>query len=67
MDTHENITYEEAFHEAKSIVDKIQNTEVSVDELSKLVDRASLLLNICKSKLKIKQAEIQEKIEKIQS
>jgi exodeoxyribonuclease VII small subunit len=43
--------YTEAFKELQSIVAEIENGQISVDELSEKVKRATTLINICKTKL----------------
>ena len=43
--------YSEAFDELQRIVSEIENGEISVDELSDKVKRATHLIRICKSKL----------------
>jgi exodeoxyribonuclease VII small subunit len=43
--------YSEAFKELQEIVNEIEQGEISVDELSDKVKRASLLIGICKAKL----------------
>lgn len=43
--------YTEAFRELQEIVAEIEQGEISVDELSEKVKRASLLIGICKAKL----------------
>jgi exodeoxyribonuclease VII small subunit len=47
----ENPTYSEAFEELQTIVTEIENGEISVDELSDKVKRATELIRICKVKL----------------
>jgi exodeoxyribonuclease VII small subunit len=47
----DNPNYSEAFKELQEIVDEIEQGEISVDELSDKVKRASLLIGICKAKL----------------
>ncbi len=44
----ENISYTEAFNELHEIVSEIEDGEISVDELSEKVKRASFLIKICK-------------------
>ena len=44
-------SYTEAFEELKKIVSEIEDGEISVDELSGKVKRASLLIKICNAKL----------------
>ena len=47
----ESINYTEAFEELQRIVSEIENGEISVDELSDKVKRATHLIRICKHKL----------------
>jgi exodeoxyribonuclease VII small subunit len=47
----ENPDYTEAFRELQSIVAEIENGQISVDELSEKVKRATMLIGICKTKL----------------
>lgn len=47
----EKITYTQAFEELQEIVSEIEKGEISVDELSSKVKRASELIKICKEKL----------------
>ncbi len=45
------ITYTEAFTELQQIVEEMENSEISIDELDAKVKRASALLKICREKL----------------
>lgn len=47
----EEINYTIAFEELQLIVQEIEEGEISVDELSIKVKRASQLIKVCKSKL----------------
>ena len=44
-------SYTEAFEELQHIVSEIESGEISVDELSEKVKRATHLIRICKAKL----------------
>jgi exodeoxyribonuclease VII small subunit len=44
-------SYKEAFEELQAIVSEIESGEISVDELSEKVKRATALIRICKLKL----------------
>ena len=44
-------SYTEAFEELQHIVSEIESGEISVDELSEKVKRATQLIRICKAKL----------------
>jgi exodeoxyribonuclease VII small subunit len=54
----ENLSYENAFNELKSILDELQNDEVSVDVLTEKVKRASELLTFCNKQLRLTEKEI---------
>jgi exodeoxyribonuclease VII small subunit len=47
----EKISYTAAFEELQQIVSEIEKGDISVDELSRKVKKASQLIKICKSKL----------------
>jgi exodeoxyribonuclease VII small subunit len=47
----EQTNYTEAFNELQEIVSEIEKGEISVDELSEKVKRASILIKTCKQKL----------------
>ncbi len=59
------ITYDLAFKELQNITQQIENSEISVDELSTLVAKATQLLEICKAKLGKTEAEVKQIIETI--
>jgi len=47
----EELSYTAAFTELEDIVRELEQGEISVDELSEKVKRASVLIKICKDKL----------------
>jgi exodeoxyribonuclease VII small subunit len=51
MSEEKNINYISAFDELQMIVKEIESGDISVDELSEKVKRASTLIAICKEKL----------------
>lgn len=53
-----NLGYTEAFDELQKIVAEIEQGEISVDELSAKVKRASELIRICKAKLTSTEEEV---------
>ena len=53
--------YTEAFTELQSLVAEIERGEISIDSLSEKVRRATILIRICKNKLK----ETEEDVNKI--
>lgn len=58
-----DVKYEDAISELEEIVDKIENSDISVDELSDKVKRASELIKVCKSILHKTDAEVQKILE----
>lgn len=58
------ITYTEAFSELQEIVKKMENADISVDELTQNIERASFLIQVCRDKLTKTEAEVNKIIEK---
>lgn len=54
----EDYTYTDAFEELQTIVSEIERGEISIDELSEKVKRASLLITVCKTKLTATEADV---------
>ena len=54
------VTYDELFTELREIVEEIENKEVSVDELSRKVRRASEIIEACKSILTKTENEVEK-------
>jgi exodeoxyribonuclease VII small subunit len=50
--------YAEAFEELQQIVEDIENGQISVDELSEKVKRATQLIRICKAKLSSTEEDV---------
>ena len=55
----EELTYTAAFEELQEIVNEIEEGEISVDELSAKVKRASVLIKVCKKKLTTTEEDVQ--------
>jgi len=58
-------TYQNAFDELQILVRKMENAEISVDELAEMIKRATLLINICKKKLTDTEEEVKSLLEKL--
>ena len=54
------IKYTEAFEELQQIVADIEDGEISVDELSVKVKRASELIKVCKTKLTSTEEDVNQ-------
>jgi len=57
--TPKKMTYKEAVSEIDQILEKIENEELDVDELSEKVKRVSSLIRFCKEKLHKTEAEVE--------
>ena len=63
----ENPNYSEAFEELQTIVAEIENGEISVDELSEKVKRATELIRICKVKLTTTEENVNKILKEIET
>lgn len=55
----DKITYSAAYEELLMIVNELEQGEISIDELSEKVKRASELIAICKEKLQATELDVQ--------
>jgi exodeoxyribonuclease VII small subunit len=62
----EKLNYTEAFNELKILIDEIEKGEISVDELSIKVKRASVLLKICKDKLSSTEEDVNQILKELE-
>lgn len=58
------MNYTEAFKELQEIVKQMENADISVDDLSQKIERAGVLIKICKEKLTKTEDEINKITEK---
>ena len=56
----QEIKYEAAFAELQSIVRRMENDELDIDQMSEQLKRAQQLIKICKDKLTITDEEIKK-------
>ena len=61
----EELSYTEAFTELEDIVRELEQGEISVDELSEKVKRASVLIKICKDKLTSTEEDVDKILEEL--
>ncbi|MCD6092125.1 MAG: exodeoxyribonuclease VII small subunit [Bacteroidales bacterium] len=52
------LTYNSALEELENIIQEIEDEEISIDDLSLKVNRASILLKFCKEKLRSTEEDI---------
>lgn len=60
----QQIKYEDAVHQLETIVDKLENNEMDIDELSTELKKAQQLIKLCKDRLTKTDAEIKKILEK---
>lgn len=56
----EEIKYEQAVRELEEIVEKMENDELDIDQLSEQLKRAKLLVKLCRDKLTKTDEEIKK-------
>ncbi|MBF1055805.1 MAG: exodeoxyribonuclease VII small subunit [Prevotellaceae bacterium] len=56
----ENIKYEEAVQQLENIVQKLENGELNIDELSNELKKAQKLISLCRQRLTKTDEEIQK-------
>ena len=61
----EDINYTSAFEELKNIVNEIEQGEITIDELSEKVKRASVLIKICKQKLSATEEDVNKILDEL--
>ncbi|MFH2141807.1 MAG: exodeoxyribonuclease VII small subunit [Bacteroidota bacterium] len=60
-----DISYKDAIKQVEIIIQKIENEELDVDELTGQIKKASELLSVCKKKLRNTEKEIEKIISEI--
>ena len=56
----EELKYEQAYQELQSIVHRMENDELDIDQLSNQLKRAQQLIKLCKDKLTKTDEEIKK-------
>lgn len=59
------LTYTEAFKELQQIVEEMENSQISLDDLDSKVKRAAILLKVCREKLFSTEKNVQETLKTI--
>ena len=65
--TKKNNTYKEAITEIEEILNKIENEELDIDELSSQVKHVSSLIVLCKKKLHDTELEVEKILKDIET
>lgn len=58
-------SYQEAFAELEKIVREIEQESISVDDLADRLKRATMLINICREKLRSTEEDVQQILKEI--
>ena len=61
------LTYTQAFEELQEIVNDMEDSQISIDELDIKIKRAAFLLKICKDKLYKTEINVQKILDEINS
>ncbi len=61
----EELTYTEAFNQLQAIVTQMENADISVDDLSENIKKATKLIRICKDKLTKTEAEVNKNLSEL--
>jgi exodeoxyribonuclease VII small subunit len=61
----EQLKYTQALQELESLVQQIESGQMSVDELTQAVKRATELIQFCKARLRDTQQQVNEVLNKI--
>ena len=59
--------YSDAFAELQQLVSEIEEGQISIDELSDKVKRATILIGICKNKLKETEEDVNKILKELES
>ena len=59
----QEIKYEAAFAELQTIVRRMENDELDIDQMSEQLKRAQELIKFCKDKLTKTEAELQKMVQ----
>lgn len=55
-----SLSYDQAYAELQSILAELQQSETSIEDLTKKIKKASELINYCKTKLRSTEKDIQK-------
>ena len=66
MKKESELSYSEAMAEVESILLKIENDTIDVDQLASQVKRVATLLALCKNKLTVTQSEVEKILKEIE-
>lgn len=63
----ETLSYEQAYSELKQIIDRLENSDVNIDVLTKEIERAESLLDFCNKRLSQVEVDVQELTKRLEA
>lgn len=63
----ETLSYEQAYSELRQIIDRLENSDVNIDVLTKEIERAESLLAFCNKRLSQVEVDVQELTKRLEA
>lgn len=63
----ETLSYEQAYSELRQIIDRMENSDVNIDVLTKEIERAESLLDFCNKRLSQVEVDVQELTKRLEA
>ncbi|MCI6800214.1 MAG: exodeoxyribonuclease VII small subunit [Bacteroidales bacterium] len=63
----ETLSYEQAYIELRQIIDRLENSDVNIDVLTKEIERAESLLDFCNKRLSQVEVDVQELTKRLET
>lgn len=63
----ETLSYEQAYSELRQIIDRLENSDVNIDVLTKEIERAESLLDFCNKRLSQVEVDVQELTKRLET
>ena len=63
----ETLSYEQAYSELRQIIDRLENSDVNIDVLTKEIKRAESLLDFCNKRLSQVEVDVQELTKRLEA
>lgn len=63
----ETLSYEQAYSELRQIIDRLENSDVNIDVLTKEIERAESLIDFCNKRLSQVEVDVQELTKRLET
>ncbi len=63
----ETLSYEQAYSELRQIIDRLENSDVNIDVLTKEIERAESLLDFCNKRLSQVEVDVQKLTKRLEA